>query len=242
VVGFVHHDRTREELSAQLQQAERLASVGLLAGSAAHEIKNDLGPLLGCLSLMDDRGDDMIPLMQESARRIHAHVEQILAPLRPRVRTRGAVVVRGTIDGILEVLRRAGRLRRITIDLVEDADVIVFADRDELYQVASNLLVNAIDSLGDRDGGERGRIQIRLAIDQEFGLLEVADDGAGIPENMRRRVFEPFFTTKGQAGTGLGLPVVHDIVRGLQGHITLRSVEGVGTTVSVRLPLFRGST
>ncbi|GEM_PF-1494304 len=246
VVGLLYYETAHEELSRQLQQADRLATIGLLAGSAAHEIKNDLGPLLGYLSLIEGGGQDpvasgMIGLMRDSVRRVNEHVEQILAPLRPRVRTRGAVVLSDSITDILQLLRKAGRLRRVKIDMhTGNDDVIVHADKDELHQIAVNLITNALDSLGDGGGAERGCITISLHTEDEFGVLEIADTGSGIPAHIRARVFEPFFTTKGAAGgTGLGLPVVHDIVRLLRGRLSLKSREGQGTVVTARLPLYQ---
>ena len=239
IVGLLYYERTHAELSRQLQQADRLATVGLLAGSAAHEIKNDLGPLLGYLSLLESADPEgMIPLMRESVRRIQEHVEQILVPLRPRVRTRGPIVLQRALDEILALLKRAGRLRRLEIKIEGDEEIIVHADKDEIHQIAVNLITNALDALGDGNGASRGTIIIRISSDPPYGCLEVEDDGAGIPEKVRSRVFEPFFTTKGQDGTGLGLPVVHDIVRGLRGTVMLSSEIEKGTTVQVRLPLY----
>lgn len=183
----------------------------------------------------------MVSLMRQSVRRIQDHVEQILAPLRPRIRTRGAVVVQRTFEEILELLRRAGRLRRLELTVDVPDDVVVHADKDELHQILVNLITNALDALGDGDGAHRGAIEINVSVDGPYGLIEVRDDGIGIPESLRTRVFEPFFTTKPQGGTGLGLPVVHDIVRSLRGRLSLESEEGRGTTVQVRLPLYSGA-
>jgi signal transduction histidine kinase len=80
---------------------------------------------------------------------------------------------------------------------------------------------------------------IRLDREGDYGTLCVADTGTGIPEKVRARVFEPFFTTKGAGGTGLGLPVVRDLVRGLDGRLEVKSLEGQGTTIAVFLPLYR---
>lgn len=246
VIALLYYETAYEQLSRQLQQADRLATIGLLAGSAAHEIKNELGPLLGYLTMIEKGGADpvesgMIGIMRESVRRVHEHVEQILEPLRPRVRTRGAVVLSDSIDAILVLLRRAGRLRRIKLisEQKGDDDVIVHADKDEVHQIALNLVTNAIDALGDGDGGDRGSIFVRTWYEHDWGVLEVRDTGAGIDDELRARVFEPFFTTKGSAGTGLGLPVVHDIVRSLKGRVTMESNEPRGTVVTVWVPRYK---
>ena len=248
VIGLLFHESAHAELSQHLQRADRLATVGLLAGSAAHEIKNELGPLIGFVSMLEDGGTAalgprMVSAMRDSVRRVHEHVEQILEPLRPRVRTRGPVMLRQSVDAILEVLTRAGRLRRIRLEVeAPEGDVVVLADKDEVHQVALNLITNAIDALGDGDGGARGNIRICIGIDGDDGLLEVADDGQGVDPDMRARVFEPFFTTKGPSGTGLGLPVVHDIVRSLRGRVSLDARAKGGTVVRVAIPRFRASS
>ena len=246
VIALLYYETAYEQLSRHLQQADRLATIGLLAGSAAHEIKNELGPLLGYMSMIERGGKDpvesgMIRIMRESVRRVHEHVEQILEPLRPRVRTRGAVGLSESIEGILVLLRRAGKLRRIklTVEREGNEDVVVHADKDEIHQIALNLITNAIDGLGDGDGSDRGNIVVSMWYEAGFGVLRVADDGLGIPEELRARVFEPFFTTKGSGGTGLGLPVVHDIVRSLRGRVTLDSNGERGTVVTVRIPRYR---
>jgi C4-dicarboxylate-specific signal transduction histidine kinase len=149
--------------------------------------------------------------------------------------------MRESVDDILKLLRRAGRLRRMKVEIVQHGEeVVVHADKDEVHQIAINLISNAIEALGDGDGGDRGRVRIVLGHEGDHGLLSVRDDGSGIPEELRSRVFEPFFTTKGSAGTGLGLPVVHDIVRSLRGKVVLDCPEDGGTLVTVTLPRYRG--
>ncbi len=245
VMALLYYETAHEEMSRQLQQADRLATMGLLAGSAAHEIRNELGPLLGYLTMLEQgnfevAAADMIKVMRDSVRRVQEHIEQILAPLRPRVRTRGAVSMRDVIEGILTLLRRAGRLRRMRLELdVPEEDVIVHADKTEVHQIGLNLLTNAIDALGDGGGGDRGTVRVKLSYDGPFGVLRVEDSGAGIPDHLRARVFEPFFTTKGSGGTGLGLPVVLDIVRSLSGRVALDSPAEGGTIVTVAVPRYQ---
>ncbi len=248
VVGLLYYDTAHEEVSHHLQQADRFATIGLLAGSAAHEIKNDLGPLLGYLTMIESGGQDpvqsgMVGLMRDSVRRVHEHVEQILKPLRPRVRARGAVVLRESVEGILEMLRRAGKARRVDLDVVlAKDDVVVHADKDEVHQIATNLITNALDALGDGGGAHRGRVGIEIDVDGDYGRLSVSDTGCGISEEVRAKVFEPFFTTKGTGGTGLGLAVVKDIVRGLSGHLRVESEVGRGSVISMYLPLYRADS
>jgi signal transduction histidine kinase len=108
----------------------------------------------------------------------------------------------------------------------------VMAHGSELNQVWTNLIDNAADAMG-----ENGTLQIRTARENELVLVEIADTGPGIPADVQSRIFEPFFTTKGVGeGTGLGLDVVHRIVTGMRGFISVKSVPG-DTRVEVRIPI-----
>lgn len=246
VLGLLTPMRDYESYVHGLVQADRLSTVGLLAGSAGHEIKNDLGPLIGYLSLLEAQGtsDPMVPLMRESVRRIHDHVEQVLEPLRPRARARGPVVWRESIDSVVEGMRRAGKLRRVEFVIDERMaaphdGVVVHADRVEARQIVLNLLTNADDALGDESGGNRGRIEVRVYSDGDQGVCEVRDDGPGMDERQKTRAFDVHFTTKPHHGTGLGLSVVQLIANELGGSVRLQSEPSEGTCVRVSLPLYR---
>lgn len=243
VLGLVAAVRDYEGYTRALIQADRLSTIGLLAGSAGHEIKNDLGPLIGYLSLLEAQGsqDPMVPLMRESVRRIHDHVEQVLEPLRPRSRSRGAIILRDKVDDVVVGMRRAGKLRRVDFGIVEPAPepgVVVHADRDEVEQIVLNLLTNADDALGDESGGTRGAISVHLFADGDMGVCEVRDDGPGMEASIRARAFDPRFTTKPHRGTGLGLPVIRLIANDLGGRVRLETSPGEGTSVRVELPLY----
>ena len=182
----------------------------------------------------------MSALLHDSTRRIREHVDQILAPLRPRVRTRGAVLLQKTVDDVLIALRRAGKVRRLNLTVTAVTEnITVFGDKDEIHQIVMNLLTNALDALFDGGGGHRGSVEITFRETGDQVLFVVRDDGRGIAEDKIERVFEPFYTTKGSLGTGLGLPVVRDIARTLGGEVKLESALGTGTTVTVTLPRFR---
>ena len=114
----------------------------------------------------------------------------------------------------------------------------------ELNQVFLNLLVNAAHAIGDRvkQSGEKGRIRISTAVQDEQVRVEIADDGAGIPEAIRHRIFELFFTTKGVGkGTGQGLAIARSVVVDKHGgSLSFVSVAGKGTTFTVLLPIHAG--
>jgi two-component system NtrC family sensor kinase len=253
VVGLLQPPR-REDLRESLRRADRLASAALLSGGAAHEIKNDLGPLLACLSMLEDvAGTDaqlqeVLAASMDCVRRIEVGVERILAPLRPqRPPPRHMNIGELVRDSVLFV--RRGRERHANVQLELDADLPeILARPDDIHQIVVNLVTNAIEAIeserGAERGAERGRgegqtIRVRLFDDAASGqiVLEVHDQGPGIAPEVQARVFEPFFTTKGSRGTGLGLPVVRDLVRDLGGDLKIVSVPTIeGTCVNVRLP------
>jgi signal transduction histidine kinase len=241
VVGLFCECADARGLASQRQVADRLATVGLLAGSSAHEIKNDLAPLVGYLSLLEaSDSEGMVALMRESVRRIQDHVEEILAPLRPRVQARGPVVLTTALEEVTTRLRRAGRLRRLELSIAVDDAIVVHADKAELAQLLVNLMTNALDALGDGGGALRGTIDVTATHDAKRCRLEFRDSGCGVDAAMRESVFEAFVSSKGTRGTGLGLPVVRDIVRELGGELTIGDREEGGTIVVVALPLYTG--
>jgi signal transduction histidine kinase len=185
-------------------------------------------------------------------RRIGAGVERILAPLRPqRARPQRLQIGELVRDSVSFVCRSGHEPRpRIVLEVAEALPQI-FARVDDIHQIVVNLVANAFEATqaarrdaGWTHGGEPGPgpgpvIGVRLFDDPEAGriVLEVEDDGPGIDPSEQTRVFEPFFTTKGSRGTGLGLPVVRDLVRELGGDLTIVSAPVIaGTRVCIGLP------
>jgi CheY-like chemotaxis protein/anti-sigma regulatory factor (Ser/Thr protein kinase) len=120
---------------------------------------------------------------------------------------------------------------RLTVREQIEPGSVVLASEADLRELLINLIINAVDATG-----EAGTIVIRARPVGAEVLLEVADDGHGMTEEVRTRCLEPFFTTKGEQGSGLGLPMVYGIVRRHRGTITIESAPGQGTTIGVRLP------
>lgn len=225
-------------LQAQLHQADRMATMGQLSAGVAHEINNPLAWVLGNLDLLSNRltGTDRELALRaaEGARR----VERIVADLKTFSRTRApepqSVDLTRAVKSAVNMIRHQLRDRGI---LIEDYSTVppVDGDATRIGQVCMNLLVNASEALADGTR-ETNRIEVRLYTD-ELGeaVLEVADNGPGIPPTVRHRMFEPFFTTK-EHGTGLGLSITRSITASLGGRLQVEGRKGRGTTMRVILP------
>ena len=232
----------RVRLEEQLQQREKLSSIGLLAAGVAHEINTPLTGvssytqmLLGMLAETDPKH----ALLQK----IHRQTDRatgIVNNLLNFSRTGGAtdfaeVNLARVLDDTLQLLEPQLRQNRVEIAREYAADLPrVYGNAGKLQQVFTNLLLNARDAIPDG-----GRITLRAVAsdDRDALTVEVEDNGIGIaPENVAR-IYDPFFTTKGVGrGTGLGLAVSYGIVQEHSGHIAVESVPGRGTTFRIFLP------
>jgi CheY-like chemotaxis protein/anti-sigma regulatory factor (Ser/Thr protein kinase) len=236
--GFLRDLSERRELERELAAAQKLELVGRFSGSLAHDFNNLLMGIGSCaqVALGDAaRGDSARRALEEIAaatRRGIALTRRLLSFGRGR-----AVDLHPTnLDDVLRA--NESMLRQL---LGEDvvlhlehprSDVHARADEGLIEQILVNLLVNARDALP-----AGGRIRASLRRQGAEVALEVADDGVGIPPELRERIFEPFFTTKGpDKGTGLGLSTVRRIVGELGGRIELSSEPGRGSTFRVLLP------
>ena len=229
----------------QLWQAAKLASVGELAASIAHELNNPLGTVslriesvLAQTAVTDPRRKPLEIVEQEIERMAHlvANLLQFSRHGKEHVSTvQLDDEIRMTLELTLHHLRRRG------IEIVQDFETdlpAIFGDRQKLRQVFLNLFTNAGDAM---PGGGKLTIRARRgqSVDkQPFITIEVSDTGAGIPPEILSRVMEPFFTTKEEGkGTGLGLAICKRIVQEHKGTIQLDSAAGKGTTVRLTLPV-----
>jgi PAS domain S-box-containing protein len=235
----------RRQMLASLAEKERLASVGMLAASVAHEIMNPLTYVLANLDfVVGERTDDparnakALTEAREGARRM----QQIVWDLRSLGRAGGEELFYVDARTVLEIaLRLSGPEVARTASVVLELDDVpcVLASESRLCQVFINLLVNAAQAMEKVDLGDR-EIRVKTRHDESAGLvgIDVVDTGEGISEERRARIFEPFFTTK-PAGTGLGLSICRDIVERMGGRIDVESTVGSGTTFTVWLSTTR---
>jgi two-component system cell cycle sensor histidine kinase/response regulator CckA len=239
-------DRRRQELERQLLHAQRIDSLGTLAGGIAHDLNNILVPVIGLTEylqsgLAEDHPDRaVLDVIQEAGQRARDLVEQILTFSRRDNPDRQEVDLSGLIRESMRLVRASVPA---TIRIVEELDDVprVFADPGQLHQILLNLTANATHAIGHGIGTIT--ISATRALPRAPGStvawlrLSVADTGCGIDLATQKRIFEPFFTTKpaGQ-GTGLGLSVVHGIVASHGGMIEVDSEPGRGTRMHVYLP------
>lgn len=232
-------------LQSQLQYAQRLETVGTLAGGIAHDFNNLLTPILGYSTLLEsmDLSEDVrtrLAHITSAATRARGVVQQILTFSRRRPPLRTRVAIRGLIEDTVSLMRATipGHIG-VFVDAIDDA--IVDADPGQIEQVLVNLITNASQAIGEHPGeihihsgldglGENGKPAPHVAI-------RIADTGPGMTAEVMSHIFEPFFTTKGVGeGSGLGLAVVHGIIRNHDGRIDVQSVPGRGTTFTILLP------
>ncbi len=243
----------RETLQAQLNQAQKMESVGRLAGGVAHDFNNMLGVILGHAELAIGQVEPGSPLRSDleeirtAATRSADLTRQLLAFARKQPVTPRALDLNEAVGGMVRMMQRLIG-ERISLAWLPGHGVSpVLVDPSQLNQILTNLCANARDAIADV-----GRITIStrnasVEVDDGAGgprvapgdyvMLAVSDDGCGIDRDTLAHVFEPFFTTKGLGqGTGLGLAMVHGIVEQNGGFIDVRSEVGVGTTFRIYLP------
>ncbi|MCL4222271.1 MAG: HAMP domain-containing histidine kinase [Phycisphaerales bacterium] len=238
--------KMRRRLDAQqraMVQHEKLVSMGQLAAGVAHEISNPLAGMDGLLQLMARHPDkprpEAIATLREQVARIQATVRHLTGMAHPDLGQTEAVDANALVRDVLDTLRFDHRLRKVHLSLELDeatgsAQIVARA----MHQVLINLVFNALDAM---EGKPDATLVLRTKRERDWCLIEVEDNGQGIPSAAWDRVFRPFYTTKPVGkGTGLGLSISRGLVRGQGGELTFRSEVGKRTTFSVRVPAATG--
>jgi len=240
ILGVAHDITRRKELEEQLLRSEKLAAMGTLAASVAHEINNPLEGIKNCLNLLktkveeDPSETELVELVWEGLSRIRDIVRQVLDFHRPGTAAEGPLDILGVLAGIVGLFRNDFKNRNITLELDVEHDLpAVHGNKGRLEQVFTNIILNAEDAMP-----AGGTLTVTPSHTRDEVTIGFTDTGEGIPEEDLENVLEPFFTRKrsGQ-GTGLGLWISHTVVQEHQGRLDITSEAGKGTTVSVVLPV-----
>ena len=239
-------DLTHTELEKSrehLQQAEKMALVGKLAAGMAHSIRNPFTSVkmrlfsLGRSQNMAETQKDDIKVISEEIKHIDTIVQNFLEFSRPPKLKIQRISPSVVVDLALQLLVHRLKSYDVTVEVIRNKPLSeINADPEQLKEVLVNLIVNACEAMVR---GGLITINEKEAADTHLGravILEVSDNGPGIPESLMGKVMEPFFTTK-EEGTGLGLSIVARIIEEHKGRIDIKSKEGEGTTFIITLPL-----
>ena len=241
-------DDQSRDLYQQLLQAEKMAALGQTVSGVAHELNNPLATILTwserlagrSLDESTRRGVDVILHEAERAAKI---VRQLLTFARKRQSTRTMVDMNQVVRETLSLRAYEQRVTNITvIDALASGLPQIFADPHQLQQVLLNLVMNAEQAMLGANG--RGTLVVRTwhEVGREALVLEINDDGPGVPSEVQGKIFDPFFTTKEVGkGTGLGLTVAYAIVQEHGGRIRVESGAGRGASFFVELPVTGGT-
>lgn len=257
IKGYLFDDTSRREVEKQLMQAQKMESMGILAGGISHDFSNLISVINAYTDMLLIKMDEADPLRnfvekisatcQQSTRLI----QQILAFSRKQAVQPAIVAINEAIENISEILRRLlGKKIILSLKLGVDTPPVLI-DPVQVEQVIMNLAVNSRDAMPE--GGslsietakvdfQKHRINRQVSIPPgHYALLSVRDSGVGMDARIMERIFEPFFTTKGKdGGTGLGLSTVYGIVKQNRGHIEVESAPGKGALFKIYFPAANG--
>lgn len=235
-------ERLVEERTKALIQTESLAAVGRLAAGVAHELNNPIASVMSTIEYYiehtdenEDIHDDLVFSLNE-LKRARDIVKSLLDASRQKEEAMVLTDIHNPIEDALRILYNQYKNRKITIEKrFYGNPALIMGNPARLCQVFINLVKNSIDAIGEREG----KIIIETSNpDNDHILCAVSDTGEGIDDRVIKDIFKPFFTTKKQGqGIGLGLYIVHEIVKEHNGTISVESKKGKGTTFSILFPL-----
>jgi signal transduction histidine kinase len=242
VLGIARDITERKQLEQQVQNSERLASIGQLAAGVAHEINNPLGGILNCLynirkgTVTPERTQEYLHFMEDGLQRVQRIVRQLLDFSQQRELELALADLHPILDRVAVLTEHVFVERHAVLKKNYDETLpSLLVDGAMIEQVIMNLVLNAVQSLQ-----KGGHVSLETRKHEEVCEIVVEDNGCGIASHVRPHIFDPFFTTKGTGeGTGLGLSVSLGIVQRHGGEMLVESEEGKGTRFTVRLPFAR---
>ncbi|MBN2510111.1 MAG: response regulator [Spirochaetales bacterium] len=253
VIGRQQNIHSLLKLERELQMSHKMEAIGTLAGGIAHDFNNVLAAIRGSvdLSLLSLDEPEVIEknlgIIRQASERAAEFVGQILTFSRQKTGHKTPVVLDEVVEEFMPLIRGAIHPAIEIIRTGSCGSQSIMGDKPQLGQLLLNVCTNSAHAIGNASGvlsiscASRNLTKPVETFDGEipagnYSVLRVKDTGKGMPREVLKRVFEPFFTTKENAGTGLGLAVVHGVVKSHGGYITITSALGSGTEVAVYFP------
>ncbi len=239
-VGIKKDITKSKMLEEQLFQAQKMEAIGRLTGSIAHDFNNILTIISGYAEMLQKNlPSKHTEKILEAVERAKDLINKLLAFSRKQEINPKPINIVNEIKSLEKMIRR---LIPEDIELkfnYSEENLVVFMDPTQIEQILINLIVNSRDALYEKKDEENKKIEVNVKKVENKVLIEVKDNGIGIPKSIQNRIFEPFFTTKKPGiGTGLGLSTVYGIVLQNKGEIKFKSEVGKGTSFFIYLPLF----
>ena len=243
------------ELEEQLRQTDRLAVVGELTSTLAHEVRNPLGAIRGAVEIIVDeqtsidKKSEFSKILIEETERVSTVLENYLSFAKKKKQQESEYVFQEIIQNVVMMLRTQARKRKIDIEsIIPEDPILLKGDPNDLWQILMNVILNAVQAIG-----EEGMIRLRLEENEDiksdqmveystlhksdkFLRLTISDSGAGITKDDLEKIFKPFYSTKVN-GSGLGLSIVKRIADSNKWMITVNSIKDSGTEFVLIIPI-----
>jgi two-component system sensor histidine kinase HydH len=226
------------QLEIKVRQREKLAAIGDLAAGIAHEVRNPLSSIKGYAtyfgSFFEEGSDNRkaAGIMAEEVDRVNRVISELLEFARPSDLKFIKTNIRKLIEHTLSIVTHEANFAGVTIIKQFDHGLPeLMIDPDRITQVILNILINAIQAME-----HGGKLTVITRHEKDMVVIHISDTGKGISALEQTNMFNPYFTTK-KTGTGLGLAIVHKIVEDHGGSVQVRSMPGIGTRISIVLPL-----
>lgn len=229
------------DLENQKRQSEKMAAVGGLAAGIAHEIRNPLAGISGSIQLLEQDMQDetqrkLMKIVLKEIDRLNNLITEFLDYAKPEKQPDQKVQLKSTLEEVLAFCKRHPDVSEGFEWDIQLQDAAILGFNDKLRQAFLNIVINGIQAM---KGVAKGRYQVKLTTEGEQAVVTFKDNGCGMTEETKKKMFEPFHTTKPK-GTGLGLAITHKILELHKAQFSVQSELGVGTEITIKLPLIRG--